>query len=165
MGFTGVYTASTQGDSTTGLPYADFLLGQMNNWNAQVTPEYGGRMRLPQLFVQDDYKLTPNLTVNLGLRYQIQSGWGEVKGNMATFDPTVQNPASGTLGAMWFGNTKANGRYDSSITRIHHCSASRRLCMADASRRHTARWIRALCLQLEPGYLCSWYGTSFWLER
>ena len=110
MGFTGVYTASTQGDSTTGLPYADFLLGQMNNWSAQVTPEYGGRMRLPQVFVQDDYKLTPNLTLNLGLRYQIQSGWGEVKGNMASFDPTVQNPASGTLGAMWFGNTKANGR-------------------------------------------------------
>ena len=110
MGFTGFYTASTQGDSTTGLPYADFLLGQMNNWSAQVTPEYGGRMRLPQLFAQDDYKLTQNLTINLGLRYQIQSGWGEVKGNMASFDPTVQNPVSGTLGAMWFGNTKANGR-------------------------------------------------------
>ncbi len=110
MGFTGVYTAATQGSSTTGLAYADFLLGQMQNWSAQVTPEYGGRMRLPQLFVQDDYKLTPNLTLNLGLRYQIQSGWGEVKGNMATFDPTVQNPATATLGAYWFGSTKANGR-------------------------------------------------------
>ncbi|HEY6375881.1 MAG TPA: carboxypeptidase regulatory-like domain-containing protein, partial [Edaphobacter sp.] len=110
MGFTGVYSASTPGDSSTGLAYADFLLGQMQNWSAQVTPEYGGRMRLPQLFVQDDYKLTPNLTLNLGLRYQIQSGWGEVKGNMATFDPTVQNPATGTLGAYWFGSTKANGR-------------------------------------------------------
>jgi Carboxypeptidase regulatory-like domain/TonB dependent receptor len=110
MGFTGQYTASTQGDSSTGLAYADFLLGQMQNWNAQVTPEFGGRMRLPQLFAQDDYKLTPNLTLNLGLRYQIQSGWGEVKGNMATFDPTVQNPVSGTLGAMWFGSTQANGR-------------------------------------------------------
>ena len=67
-------------------------------------------MRLPQMFVQDDYKLTPNVTVNLGLRYQIQSGWGEVKGNMATFDPTVPNPKSGTLGAVWYGSTKANGR-------------------------------------------------------
>jgi hypothetical protein len=110
MGFQGQYTASTQGDSSTGLAYADFLLGQMQNWNAQVTPEYGARMRVPQLFAQDDYKVTPNLTVNLGLRYQIQSGWGEVKGNMATFDPTVQNPVSGNLGAMWFGTTKANGR-------------------------------------------------------
>jgi len=125
MGFTGVYSASTPGDSTTGLAYADFLLGQMQNWSAQVTPEYGGRMRLPQLFIQDDYKLTPNFTLNLGLRYQIQSGWGEVKGNMATFDPTVQNPATGTLGAMWFGSTKANGRdrlqapvYDTILPRV-----------------------------------------------
>ncbi len=110
MGYTGVYSEATQGNSATGVSYADFLLGQVQNWSAGVTPEFGGRIKLPQLFVQDDYKLTPNLTLNLGLRYQIQSGWGEVKGNMRVFDPTVQNPATGTLGAMWYGSTKANGR-------------------------------------------------------
>jgi hypothetical protein len=110
MGHTGAYTEETPGLSSTGLSYADFLLGQTHDWSAGVTPEYGGRMRLPQLFVQDDLKVTPNLTLNLGLRYQIQSGWGEVKGNMRTFDPTVQNPATGTLGAMWYGSTHANGR-------------------------------------------------------
>src|SRR5258705_4467700 len=67
-------------------------------------------MKLPQMFVQDDYKVRPNLTVNLGLRYQIQTGWSEVKGNEASFDPTVSNPATGTLGAMWYGTTHANGR-------------------------------------------------------
>jgi len=110
MGYTGVYTASTQGDSSTGLAYADFLLGQTRSWSAQVTPEYGGRMRLPQMFVQDDYKVRPNLTLNIGLRYQIQSGWGEVKGNMRAFDPNVRNPATDTMGAMWYGSTHANGR-------------------------------------------------------
>ncbi len=110
MGHTGVYTRETQGRSDQGLSYADFLLGQTQNWSANVTPEFGGRIKLPQMFVQDDFKVTPNLTLNLGLRYQIQSGWGEVKGNMRTFDPTIQNPASGTLGAMWYGSTHANGR-------------------------------------------------------
>jgi len=110
MGYTGIYTSSTNLSNGTGLSYADFMLGQTQNWSAQVTPEYGGRMRLPQVFAQDDFKVTPNLTLNLGLRYQIQSGWGEVKGNMRVFDPTVQNPATGTLGAMWYGSTKANGR-------------------------------------------------------
>ena len=119
MGYTGQYTQNwkvdpssglSSPDTTTGFAYADFLLGQTQNWGAEETPEYGARMRLPQLFVQDDYKILPNLTLNLGLRYQIQSGWGEVKGNMATFDPAVQNTASGTLGAMWYGSTHANGR-------------------------------------------------------
>ena len=67
----------------------------------------------------------PNLTLNLGLRYQIQTGWSEVKGNEATFDPTVQNPVSNTLGAIWFGSTHANGRthlqkpvYDTFLPRV-----------------------------------------------
>ncbi|MEG9437622.1 TonB-dependent receptor [Edaphobacter sp. HDX4] len=110
MGYTGIYTSSTNVTNGTGLSYADFLLGQTQNWTAQVTPEYGARMRLPQVFVQDDFKVTPNLTLNLGLRYQIQSGWGEVKGNMRVFDPVVPNPGSGTTGAMWYGSTKAHGR-------------------------------------------------------
>jgi hypothetical protein len=110
LGYTGAYTASTQGDSTTGVGYADFLLGQTQSWSANETPEYGGRLKLPQLFVQDDYKVRPNLTVNLGLRYQIQTGWSEVNGNEASFDPTVVNAATNTLGAMWYGSTHANGR-------------------------------------------------------
>jgi hypothetical protein len=110
MSYTGQYTSQFVGSTTTGTPYADFLLGQTQNWNATETPEYGGREKLPQMFVQDDYKVKPNLTVNLGLRYQIQTGWSEVKGNEASFDPTVQNPVSNTLGAIWFGSTHANGR-------------------------------------------------------
>ena len=108
--FTGAYTAAGPGNSATGLAYADFLLGQTQKWSAAVTPEYGGRQKLPQLFVQDDYKVRTNLTLNLGLRYQIQTGWSEVKGNEQSFDPTVPNPATGTLGALWFGSTHANGR-------------------------------------------------------
>jgi len=110
MGFTGTYTAENVGSAGTGFDYADFLLGQVQNWNAKVQPEYGGRMKLPQMFVQDDYKVKSNLTLNLGLRYQIQTGWREINGNEASFDPTVQNPATATAGAMWFGSTHANGR-------------------------------------------------------
>jgi Carboxypeptidase regulatory-like domain len=110
VNFTGQYTSQFVGSTTSGAPYADFLLGQAQHWEANETPEYGGREKLPQIFVQDDYKIRSNLTVNLGLRYQIQTGWSEVKGNEATFDPTVQNPVSNTLGAIWFGSTHANGR-------------------------------------------------------
>ncbi len=97
-------------NTATGTDYADFLLGDAQNWNAQVSPEYGGRIKSPQVFIQDDYKVRPNLTVNLGLRYQIRHGWNEVHGNEAIFDPTIPNPANGQPGAYWYGTTKANGR-------------------------------------------------------
>ena len=75
-------------------------------------PEYGARMKLPQLFIQDDIKIKPNLTVNVGLRYQITTGWSEVHGNEAAFDPTVVNPANNQLGAIWYGFSHANGRHN-----------------------------------------------------
>jgi hypothetical protein len=116
--FSGQYTAQwtlTNGLASpntggSGADYADFLLGYAQNWNASVSPEYGARLKSPQMFIQDDYKVKPNLTLNFGLRYQIRHGWSEVHGNEAVFDPTVTNPATNTLGAYWYGVTKANGR-------------------------------------------------------
>ncbi len=97
-------------NTSTGWAMADFLLGDAASWSASSMPEYGARLKSPQFFIQDDYKVRPNLTVNLGLRYQINHGWNEVHGNVDSFDPTVMNPATNTLGAMWFASTHANGR-------------------------------------------------------
>jgi carboxypeptidase family protein len=112
-GFTQQWTLDGNGvaspNSGTGLEYADFLLGYASNWNASITPEYGARLKKPQMFIQDDIKLKPNFTLNVGLRYEISHGYNEVKGNEATFDPTVAN-TDGTLGAFWYGSTQANGR-------------------------------------------------------
>jgi hypothetical protein len=106
FGFTGVYTASAP-YGTGGLGYADFLLGQANNWNATNSPIIAMREASPQFFVQDYYKVTPHLTVNLGLRYQIQGGWHELHNRIGDFDPMLINPVTNTPGAMWFA---PNGR-------------------------------------------------------
>lgn len=111
MGFNGDYTAATQGaTNTSGIGLADFLLGYASNWSAAVSPEYGGRLKIPQAFVQDDFKATQNLTLNMGVRWQGMVGWNEVHGNIQTWDPTLMNPVTHTLGAMWNGVTKLNGR-------------------------------------------------------
>jgi hypothetical protein len=114
--FTGVYTNSTQGDTSTGLPYADFLLGNVQSWSASNLPEFYPRTKTVQAFVQDDIKVRPNLTLNLGVRWEGWNGMGEKYNNELSFDPTVVNPATdplghaNTLGALWYAKTHANGR-------------------------------------------------------
>jgi hypothetical protein len=83
--------------------YADFLLGLPESWWISINPETGGRMWSAQSFAQDEYKVKPNLTLTLGLRYVIQSGWSEVQNEISGFQPSISNPAGGPLGAMWYG--------------------------------------------------------------
>jgi hypothetical protein len=100
--FSGQYTQASLAASGSGAGWADFLLGDVQSWGANNSPLFGGRQKSPQVFIQDDFKLRPNLTLNLGLRYQIQRGWSEVHGRMGDFDPTIFNNVSGSYGAMWF---------------------------------------------------------------
>jgi hypothetical protein len=113
MGFTGVYTAGSNAGtlaSTTGVPYADFLLGYAQNWSAAVSPQYAGRLWSTAAFIQDDFKMTPKLTLNLGIRWMGTTGFSDRDGNVRSFDPTVTNPVTGRPGGTWYGTTAANGR-------------------------------------------------------
>lgn len=100
--FSGQYTQASLAASGSGAGWADFLLGDVQSWGASNSQIYGSRQKSPQVFIQDDFKLRPNLTLNLGVRYQIQRGWDEVEGRLGDFDPTILNSVSGTDGAMWF---------------------------------------------------------------
>ncbi|HTB93068.1 MAG TPA: TonB-dependent receptor [Candidatus Sulfotelmatobacter sp.] len=106
--FNGSYTQQNCPPAPTncvagGTGFADFLLGDVNHWTATNQAVTYMRIKDPQLFVQDDYKVLPNLTVNLGLRYEATTGMSELHNAIGGFDPNLVNPLNGTLGSMWFG--------------------------------------------------------------
>ncbi len=71
----------------TGHPYADFLIGIPTTAARAFPPIRIDRTRWSyDLFVTDDFKLRPNLTLSVGLRYELHPGWAETTGQQALFD-------------------------------------------------------------------------------
>jgi hypothetical protein len=105
--FTGQYTAGvTAGtlNTATGSGFADYLLGNVQGWGANNQGLTGMRLKSPQAFAQDDWKVKPNLTVNLGLRWEGNTGMSEVQNKLGDFDQNLVNttgPFAGTLGSVW----------------------------------------------------------------
>jgi Carboxypeptidase regulatory-like domain/TonB dependent receptor len=84
--FSNTYTG-VPGVPDSGHPYADFLLGVPTSASREFPPLLIERSRWTyDLFFQDDWKITPRLTVNLGLRYEYHPVWQEDNGLQAIFD-------------------------------------------------------------------------------
>ncbi len=91
----------------TGSPLASFMLGLVNNGNMLVNNTvFGWRYEYYSLFFQDTYKMTPKLTLNYGLRWEVPVPKGEAYDRMSNFDPNIANPAAGGIpGALDFTGT------------------------------------------------------------
>jgi Carboxypeptidase regulatory-like domain/TonB dependent receptor len=88
--FDGRYTAgpgvlATSGGGS-GQPEADFLLGLPSNVGAGVNGgTWGQRANIFAAFFQDDWHVSPTLTLNLGLRWELHTPWVEVKDRQTNF--------------------------------------------------------------------------------
>lgn len=100
--------------ASTNVPYADFLLGDVQTWSVFDFVETGARNFTVGAFAQDDFKVSQHLSLNVGLRYVFQGGWNEVQNRWGSFSPNVVNTGQfaspGTLGAMTYGGQ--GGRKD-----------------------------------------------------
>ena len=101
--FSPAFTQSDQlagGSPTQGFGFASFLLGTGNFSFEHVEPLTGFHHYVGA-YIQDDWKIASKLTLNLGLRWDVETGTGESHGRISYFDPNASNPAGGK-GAMLF---------------------------------------------------------------
>jgi hypothetical protein len=120
--FNGQYT---QGIGTNGLPLAntgvdlaDYLLGLYSSTTLSLTPTFGRREQGYSGYIQDDWRVTPNLTLNIGLRYDTTTPATSPTNAFQSFDPYQSNPLAGTgnipagaRGVTLFENKNGVGKY------------------------------------------------------
>jgi hypothetical protein len=97
------------GVNNTGSGLASLLLGFPNSANIRYTDELDRRAAYYALFFQDDWKVTQNLTLNLGLRWEAHTPRIDANDRQNSFDRSAVNPISGTPGVVTFAGKNGLG--------------------------------------------------------
>lgn len=100
-------TAST----TAGFGFATFLLGAPTGGQITGDPRFHASQKYVAPYVQDDWKITNDVTVNLGLRYEYQSPWMEKDDQLTFFDANATDPLTGRKGLIRLVDRDGASRY------------------------------------------------------
>ena len=98
----------------TGSAAASFLFGNIDFVNFGFPIEQAYRWKQFGLYAQDDWRVTPKLTLNVGIRYDLQIPRSDAKGQVSTMNPTLPNPSAGGIPGAYefFGKGPGrNGRF------------------------------------------------------
>ncbi|MCU1325390.1 MAG: hypothetical protein JWN34_760, partial [Bryobacterales bacterium] len=133
LNFNGAETAlpylqsTSTGGSQIGFPYASFLLGQVDNASVNAVQDPQLRKKSWGLYLQDTFKLTRKLTIDYGLRWDLQSEGHEIHYRTSMFGPTIPNPSAGGLpGALVFEGY-GSGRCNCQFTKTYPYAIGPRL--------------------------------------
>jgi hypothetical protein len=109
-GFSTLETGNPASQSGTGNGLATFLLGQVDSGTVNEPVRVAGRKSYWGFFIQDDFRLTPRLTFNIGFRDEWQPPYVEAHDHMSAVSLTTPNPGAGNrLGALVFAGPKPLG--------------------------------------------------------
>jgi hypothetical protein len=90
------------GVAGTGDAFASFLIGRANAASLQNLDSIPSHASYWAAYAQDDYRVTSRLTLNLGLRWEVELPRYVDGNHMNSFDPNAINPVSGTPGVVTF---------------------------------------------------------------
>jgi hypothetical protein len=93
------FNAGSNGE--TGSDFADFLLGAPVSYNQCSQQFLDSRSRYGGAYVQDAYKVKSNLTLNLGLRWEVSMPWYDTQGKIETIVPGLQSTQFPTAPKSW----------------------------------------------------------------
>jgi hypothetical protein len=89
-----------------GNAFASFLLGQADSGQIDTVRFIGQQFSYFSGYIQDDWRITPKLVMNLGLRYDINLPPTGLNDSWSDFGPTTPNPAAGGIpGAVLFAGS------------------------------------------------------------
>ena len=112
------FTASS--GNTTGTSMASLLLGVPGSGSFGAASPYSLRQYYYAAFVQDDWKITPTLTVNLGLRWELETPYHERYNRLSYgFDygapSPVKVPGLDVRGGLLFAGIQGNSRWQGKL--------------------------------------------------
>jgi hypothetical protein len=102
----GELTFSTSAPTSTGVSLADFMTGQFSGFEQDAPYTTHVSTWHIAAFAQDNYRITPRFTANLGLRWDIDTPPVDAHNRLASFIPDQQSTVSPTapLGALYPGD-------------------------------------------------------------
>jgi hypothetical protein len=90
------------GNANSGNAIASMLLGFPNSANIRASLPLDRRQGYWAFYAQDDWKVTRNFTLNIGLRWEAHTPRIDVEDRQNGFDRDAINPVSGTPGVITF---------------------------------------------------------------
>lgn len=114
---------------STGNAYASFLLGQVDTASVNSIQDPQLRRTAWGLFIQDTWKVSHKLTLDYGLRWDLQNWGHEIHYRWTEFGPTVPNPVTGNLGAILYSGYGA-GRCNCTFSSAYPYSIAPRIGVA-----------------------------------